>query len=297
MPKEDTTEELATQEFEVVCINRRGEVISRVLQQNKYYCESLGDGIDLEMIYIPGGTFIMGSPDREKDSNADEGPEHEVIVKAFYLSKYTITQAQWQAVVNLPKIRLDLNQNPSYFKGDNRPVERVDWYSAVECCARLKKATGKGYRLPTVAEWEYACRAGTVTPFHYGETLTSDLANYDTSYYVYAEEPLGEYRRETTSVGSFPPNGFGLYDMHGNVYEWCADDWYCNYHGAPKDGSAWRNGHSEERSSLRGGAWNKRSQYCRSAHRSDSNWRHNIDDNIGFRVCCEVGKIYLKTLG
>ncbi len=133
-------------------------------------------------------------------------------------------------------------------------------------CARLSRKTGHHYRLPSEAEWEYACRAGTTTPFHFGETITSDLANYDGNS-TYASGPKGVYRRETTPVGSFPPNAFGLYDMHGNVYEWCADAWHDNYEGAPSDGSAWESGKNDSERMLRGGSWNFDAVHCRSAYR------------------------------
>jgi len=140
--------------------------------------EHLGNGITLEMVAIPGGTFLMGSPESEKDRSSNESPQHRVTVKPFFMGKFTITQAQWQAVAALPKLKTDLNANPSHFKGANRPVEKVSWYDAEEFCARLSRKTSKAYRLPSEAEWEYACRSETTTPFHFGETLTPQIANY-----------------------------------------------------------------------------------------------------------------------
>jgi formylglycine-generating enzyme required for sulfatase activity len=163
---------------------------------------------------------------------SDEGPQHRVTIQSFWMGKYPITQRQWQAV---------MGENPSYFKGDNRPVENVSWEDVVAFCQRLSEKTGKTYRLPSEAEWEYACRAGTTTPFYFGETITTDLVNYHGEY-PYAAAPEGVYREETTEVGIFPPNAFGLYDMHGNVWEWCADPWHDNYNGAPTDGSVWQEG-------------------------------------------------------
>ncbi|NER31176.1 MAG: formylglycine-generating enzyme family protein, partial [Symploca sp. SIO1C4] len=139
------------------------------------------------------------------------------------------------------------------------------------------------------AEWEYACRALTKTPFHFGGTITDKLANYRASH-TYASEPKGEYREQTTPVGMFPPNAFGLYDMHGNVYEWCADDWHDNYQGAPNDGSAWveenNNDNNNHYQVLRGGAWFYIPTYCRCAYRNDIDiWRRDdILYNIGFRI-------------
>ena len=180
----------------------------------------------------------MGSPEDEKGRDEDESPQHRVTVSTFFISRYPVTQAQWQAIASLDKVDIDLKADPSRFKGDNRPVEQVNWYDAVEFCARLSRETGREYILPSEAEWEYACRAGTTTPFHFGETITTDLANYNGNY-TYGSGPKGVYREETTPVGSFSPNAFGLSDMHGNVWEWCEDNWHNNYEGAPTDGSAW----------------------------------------------------------
>jgi formylglycine-generating enzyme required for sulfatase activity len=197
------------------------------------------------------------------------------------MGKYPITQAQWKAVAALPQINRKLNPDPSRFKGANRPVERVSWLDAVEFCDRLSQHTSKPYRLPSEAEWEYACRAGTTTPFHFGETITTDLANYETS------------RRETTPVGSFGvANAFGLCDMHGNVWEWCADRWHFNYQGAPNDGSAWVDANENKNDSqigrgLRGGSWYNYPEGCRSARR----YRYDADDDdpgLGFRLVCSA---------
>ena len=287
IPKEEAVDN-KIYEFEVVTVNRRGEIINKVWKQAEYFSEPLGNGIDLEMVYIPGGSFMMGSPEDERHSQSREKPQHEVIVQPFYMGKYQVTQGQWQVVAKLPKIERDLDPDPFRFKGENRPVERVSWYDAVEFCSRLSKATGKEYRLPSEAEWEYACRAGTTTSFHYGETITSELANY-AAIETYASEPVGEYREETTPVGSFPPNSFGLYDMHGNVEEWCADPLHENYEGAPKDGSVWLENGNDNRSPLRGGCWYIVSRNCRSAFRNYDS-RDYISDDVGFRVSCGVGR-------
>ncbi len=167
----------------------------------------------------------------------------------------------------MPQININLNPDPSRFKGKNRPVIRVSWNKAQEFCARLAKKTGKIYRLPSEAEWEYACRAGTTTPFHFGETITTDLANYNGNY-TYASEPKGNFREQTTEVGIFPPNAFGLYDMHGNLWEWCAD--YCENYSCQQ---------------LRGGSWGLNPGICRSAYRS-LDVAGLSDYNVGFRVVC-----------
>jgi formylglycine-generating enzyme required for sulfatase activity len=281
--------------FETVTVNRRGEITKRETKTARYYTEDLGNGITLDLVAIPGGKFLMGSPPGEKDSSDDERPQHEVTVPPFFMGKYPVTQAQWRAIASRMdlKVERDLDLNPAYFKdrsdSDLRPVEQVSWYDAVEFCARLSKLTGKEYRLTSEAEWEYACRAGTTTPFYFGETITSDLANYSREY-TYADKPKGLYRKETTPVGQFPPNAFGLYDLHGQVWEWCADDWHENYKGAPSDGSAWLDKNDnrsqkkrEKRSPLRGGSWNNNPNNCRSAY------RNNINNNIGFRVVCGGG--------
>ena len=206
------------------------------LSRLQSFTEDLANGVNLEMIAIFGGTFTMGAPETEPQSHDDERPQHLVTIQPFFIGKFAITQAQWKAVAKLPKIGFDLKPEPSYWKGNNRPVENVCWYDAVEFCARLSKNTGHNYRLPSEAEWEYACRAGTTTPFYFGQTITTDQVNYE-----------GQYQKHTTDVGSFPPNAFGLYDMHGNVNEWCADPWHDNYHGAPTDGSVWDDNSSDNR--------------------------------------------------
>ncbi|NEO92146.1 MAG: formylglycine-generating enzyme family protein [Moorea sp. SIO3G5] len=276
--------------FEVVTVNRRGETIKEESKQASYFTQDLGNGVDLDMVYIPAGNFLMGSPETEKESRDRERPKHQVSIQPFLLGKYPVTQAQWRAVAKLPKVKRDLDPDPSEFKGKNRPVERVSWYDGVEFCDRLSKHTGTKYRLPSEAEWEYACRAGTTTPFHYGETITSELANYDASY-TYAQEAQGEYREETTEVGRFPPNGFGLYDMHGNVWEWCADPSHPNYEGAPTDGSIWINFNNHTDYIIRGGSWINNPRNCRSASRYYYFFaRADFFNYVGFRVGRGVGR-------
>jgi formylglycine-generating enzyme required for sulfatase activity len=243
-----------------------GRKINNRRVQAKYFSEDLGSEVTLEMVEIPGGTFLMGSPNTEEGRDSNESPQHQVTVARFFMGKFTITQAQWKVVANLPKINQDLQLDPSSFKGAKLPVENVSWHDAVEFCARLSKKTGKNYRLPTETQWEYSCRAGTTTPFYFGDTITPDLANYDGNY-TYASASMGKYRQQTTNVGSFPPNAFGLYDMHGNVWEWCADIWHDNYNGAPTDGSAWASGGNNSYRLLRGGSWSNIPRNCRSAVR------------------------------
>ncbi|VXD22777.1 hypothetical protein PL8927_760084 [Planktothrix serta PCC 8927] len=266
--------------FVGVTVNRQGLIINSQPQKAQEFLEDLDTKKMLEMVSIPGGTFLMGSPQRI--GNDSEKPQHQVTVSAFLMGKYPITQAQWKRVANLPKVRRDLKPDPSNFKGERRPVENVNWDDAVEFCARLYQYTGTAYRLPSEAEWEYACRAGTTTPFHFGETITADLANYDASN-TYDNGPKGIHRQQTTVVGSFPPNAFGLYDMHGNVWEWCADPLHENYQGAPTDGSVWESGGNTDFRVVRGGSWYDNPRNCRSANRFKS-----VPDSrnlyFGFRV-------------
>jgi formylglycine-generating enzyme required for sulfatase activity len=274
-----------TFEFETVTVNRRGEIIQREPKQAKYFTEDLGNDASLDMVYIPDGTFMMGSP--EGEGYESEKPQHEVTVPAFFMGKYPITQAQWRKVAALPRVERDLEPDPSSFKGENLPVETISWDDAVEFCARLSNKTGKNYRLPSEAEWEYACRAGTETAFYFGETITSQLANYNASS-TFADEPEGEYREKTTDVGIFLPNSFGLYDMHGNVWEWCADTWHEDYQEAPVNGNSWIgliDNDNQDLRLLRGGSWVNVADGCRSASR-DSYFGHgNVS---GFRVVCGV---------
>ncbi|MDE5081638.1 MAG: formylglycine-generating enzyme family protein, partial [Trichodesmium sp. St18_bin1] len=172
---------------------------------------------------------------------------------------------------------------PAMFKGANRPVERVSWNNATEFCRELSRITGKQYSLPSESQWEYACRAGTTTPFYFGETITSELVNHNGNR-TYADAPKGISRKETTDVGIFPPNAFGLYDMHGNVYEFCQDVWHENYNGAPTDGSAWETGGDSSRRVCRGGSWLAYPRWCRSADRYFYNSDEADFNFIGFRL-------------
>ncbi|GEM_PF-1326705 len=247
--------------------------------------------VELEMIYIPGGTFMMGS--NESDN---EKPIHQVTVKPFYMGKYQVTQAQYQAL---------MGKNPSHFSnakkaplskggwGDH-PVECVSWHDAIAFCEKLSKETGKKYNLPSEAQWEYACRAILPSPSGRG-------AGGEGKYYFGDDESkLKEYAwynensgNQTHPVGQLKPNNFGLYDMHGNVCEWCLDDWHSNYSGAPNDGSAWSIEKDFQYAILRGGAWCLLYDYCRSAFRNLSFvGRDDLNNLIGFRF---VGVVALRT--
>ncbi len=281
IPEPLATKPLSAFEFEVVTVNARGKESNRQRRQAEFFGEDLGGGVILEMVSIPGGTFLMGSSKSEPNRFNLESPQHRVSIAPFFMGKYPVTQAQWRVVAALPQVKMSLEPEPSRFKGDTLPVEGVSWDEALEFCARLSKKTGWAFRLPSEAEWEYACRAGTTTPFYFGETITPDLANYNGDY-PYANAPTGTNREKTTPVGCFPPNAFGLYDMHGNVWEWCQDGWHDNYNGAPFDGSSWESNENDERV-LRGGSWSSYAVYCRSAYRGwDAANRRSA--SCGFRV-------------
>jgi formylglycine-generating enzyme required for sulfatase activity len=274
-------------EFAVVRLDGRGKILSRVTESATYFVEPLGAGVPpLELVGIPGDSFLMGSPESEAERYEHEGPQRNVAVSPFFMGRYPVTQAQWRWVAaELPVVNQSIDVDPSHFKGPDRPVESVSWLDAQEFCGRLTRLTGRGCRLPTEAEWEYACRAGTQGPFHFGETISTEVANYDGSS-VYGKGRKGIDRSETTPVGSFAvANQFGLSDMHGNVLEWCEDHFENSYEGAPADGSAWINPKAENNASrvLRGGSWISYPWGCRSAYRrrAPADYR---DLNIGFRV-------------
>jgi formylglycine-generating enzyme required for sulfatase activity len=280
----------------------------------------LGDGESLPLLWIPAGEFVMGSPGDEPERMDREGPQHRVRLEGFWLGQTPVTQAQWRVVAKLvpPLGRSwlrELKAAPSYFQpeadksastgrfallpgeasSDQRPVERVSWHDAIEFCRRLDTLlpTHSGLRcsLPSEAQWEYACRAESSTPFAFGETLTPELANYDGNY-TYATGPKGDYRQQTTPVGMLPANAWGLQGMHGNVWEWCLDHWHENYSNAPFAGEAWLDSEpmnmqaNDDRSRLlRGGSWINHPRNCRSAYR-DGGHPDYREDVVGFRVCC-----------
>ena len=233
----------------------------------------------MEFVLIPAGQFNMGSPKTEKRRESDEGPLHHVTIsKPFYMAKHEITQAQYKAIMG----RL---MKPCKFTGDSLPVENVDWNQADTCLKALSKRTGMEFRLPTEAEWEYACRAGTSTPFNTGETINPEQANYD-SKYVYGKGVVGACKEATVPVGSYPPNAFGLYDMHGNVWEWCSDLYKNNYYknSEPVDPKGPATGGPRV---IRGGSWNHNPIKLRSA---DRNKRIPGADRryLGFRALLEI---------
>ncbi len=244
-----------------------------------------------DFVLIKGGTFVMGSPATEAEREKDE-TQHRVTVGDFYMGKHEVTQRQYREV---------MGSNPSHFQGDDLPVENVTWFEAVRYCnarsvreglipaysirgltvSRNRNATG--YRLPTEAEWEYACRAGTTSPFGTGANITTDQANYYGTY-PYNNAARGEYRQQTVPVRSFDPNRWGLYNMHGNVWEWCWD-WYGSYGSGDQANPAGAS--SGTFRVYRGGGWNDFGRHLRCAYRAASPPAHRVG-NIGFRLVRNV---------
>jgi len=223
---------------------------------------------------IPPGQFTMGSPKDEEWHRDDEVQHRVTLTNAFYMETTEVTQGQFKAMTG---------ENPSFFSGDDLPVETVTWEQAAEFCRKLSEREGRRYRLPTEAEWEYACRAGTTTPFHTGRTVTPGQANYDGNR-TYAGGPKGVFRETTTTAGSLAVNAWGIYDMHGNVWEWCSD-WYSEYTaGDIRDPTGPPQG---DRRVFRGGCWINFPAVCRSANRAKVvpvSWNFHL----GFRAVREL---------
>jgi formylglycine-generating enzyme required for sulfatase activity len=236
----------------------------------------LGNEVNMVVVYIPAGEFEMGSPMDEPKRDDDEAQHHIKLTKAFYMGKFEVTQLQYRVIVS---------ENPSEFGGDKLPVENVNWYEAARFLKKLSDKTGMKFRLPSEAEWEYACRAGSRQAFNTGTTLDSDLANYDATE-PYADGIIGKYLKRTTEVGSYPPNAFGLYDMHGNVWEWCSDIYDEDYY--KKTPLVDPKGPAEGKPKvMRGGAWKEYAYKCRSADRNHR-WPKDNQPIIGFRVVLEI---------
>jgi formylglycine-generating enzyme required for sulfatase activity len=255
--------------------------------------KEIENSIGMKLKLIPKGDFMMGSPKDEKDRSEDEGPQHRVwITKPFYMGVYTVTQKQYEKV---------MSENPSYFsasgggkervKGldtDDFPVDSVSWHDAKKFCDKLsalpkEKKAGRVYRLPREAEWEYACRAGTTTPFHYGKSLSSEQANFDGNY-PYGGADKGPYLKRPSKVGSYKPNAWGLYDMHGNVWQWC-QDWYKKDYYAESDKEDPKGPESGTARVLRGGSRYSNGWVCRAADRGRFVPGRRLDI-VGFRVVC-----------
>ena len=267
--------------FETVTVNDRGDIIDRQKKLAFYYTENLGGGIELEMVYIPAGSLTI---------RAENNEEKIIDIPSFHIGKYPVTQSQYQAVIG---------KNPSYFNvkqglpySNRMPVEQVSWANAQNFCSVLHINTKKYYKLPDEFQWEYACRAGTKTPFYFGDTITTSLVNYDSNgKFAYAKEPqTDESQKRTTTVGLYPPNSFGLYDMHGNVWEWCKDrkpEEHRRYIGR---GHHYANLSNKKYSLIKGGCWYSSPHQCQSE--VSSAWlQEDLENNfhfkrIGFRVIC-----------
>ena len=265
--------------YTIVKVNKVGNIINKTEKKGEQLVLDI-KGVPLELVYIKGGEFVMGSPEGEGDSN--EKPQRRVKVRDFYMGKYPVTQKQYQVI---------MGNNPSNFKGEENPVERVSWNMAKEFVEKIQKYFTEKYgnvilvSLPSEAQWEYACKAGTTTPFAFGKTLSTEISNYNGNY-PYGQGVKGEYRQKTVKVGSFYANDWGLYDLHGNVWECCQDDWHDSYEDAPDDDTSWLSSNvTNNLKLLRGGSWNNDADNCRSAKRS-RNSAVNVNSNSGFRLAC-----------
>jgi uncharacterized protein (TIGR02996 family) len=246
----------------------------------------LVNSVGMRLAFIPAGTFLMGSPEDEGGRDPDEGPQHPVTIsRPFFLGVHAVTPLDLYRVMRTPP--------PAVAELWDCPADGVSWEEAVEFCRRLselpaEKQARHRYRLPTEAEWEYACRAQTQTAYHFGDSLSPAQANFDGR--PLAGGPVAPvFRGQAVPVGSYPPNAFGLFDMHGNVWEWCAD-WY--------DVSSYQEGPAADPTGpgsglgrvLRGGSWGDLAVYCRSAYRRCGGTFSRHDDNrTGFRVACTIG--------
>jgi formylglycine-generating enzyme required for sulfatase activity len=266
----------ATFDFNTFQITGSGVTETQIKKSARFYEEDLGSNVKLKMVEISPGKFKMGSND-----TVEEKPIREVTINQFYMGIYEVTQAQWRAVAKMPKVKINLPTDPSYFAGDDLPVENINWEQAEEFCLRLSRYTGRAYTLPSEAEWEYAARGGTIGSFAFGERLKPDIVNYNSTT-VTTKGAAGVYRKQTIPVGSLGfANNFGLYEMHGNVSEWCFDTWHDDYNGAPKDGSAWVG--QQEKRVIRGGSFMLlASRLCSSCR--DSLEKDLSNNRVGFRV-------------
>lgn len=261
-------------EFDTVSVDRTGRTVAVSRHQGRYFTQAIDDDVSFDMIAIPAEATA---------ARTAAGPSPNAISRPIYLARTTVTQAQWRAVARLPRQQRDLDAAPSCFVNDEHPVECISWYEAEEFCARLAAHTRRAYRLPSEAEWENACRAGSRDPFHYGGTLTSELANYGAAQ-TYAAESPGCCRRSTTPVAQFAPNRHGLHDMHGNVWEWCADTWQAGNRDA---GSPSRQPARPDWRVLRGGSWADAPARLRSASRT-GNRADALNRIIGLRVALSL---------
>ncbi|NEQ53078.1 MAG: formylglycine-generating enzyme family protein, partial [Leptolyngbya sp. SIO3F4] len=263
-----TGEPLKSRSLKTVQVDLEGQIIAEPSIKIAYFDEPymrsrVRKSLPLRMVQIPAGEFMMGSPPTEPQREAKEGPQRKIQVPSFYMGAFTITQQQYEAVMEI---------NPSYFTDDegqdgaDLPVEQITWQEAEAFCQQLSELTKRTYRLPSEAEWEYACRAGTTTSFCFGETLTTEIANFFEDF-SFTENYEENYRNTPVAADSFWPNAFGLYNMHGNIFEWCSDDYYDSYQNAPTDAGPRSSGKAQDSKVLRGGSWFNDIPFCRSASR------------------------------
>ncbi|GBO53378.1 serine/threonine kinase [Pseudanabaena sp. lw0831] len=233
---------------------------------DKAFRDDLGNGVHMEMVRIPSGRFSLGSPTNEIGRRDNESPISEVNIPAFYMAKFVVTQEQWVAI---------MGSNPALFRENlQAPVENISWLEAQDFCRKLAARSQHLYRLPSESEWEYACRAGTNTAYHFGDGPT-ELVDYA----WFADNA----NKRSHPVGQKVPNPWGLYEMHGGVWEWCEDVWHDNFNGAPADGSAWVSDGYTSRRVRKGGSWSNEAKLCRAASR-EWHWQSDRYNDIGFRV-------------
>ena len=268
--------------FDVVTLDADGREAGCHRGDARQFAERLGGGVPLHMVHIPGGAFTMGAPESEPGSRGSERPQHQVTVPPFYLGRYPVTIDQWRAVMGARPHAMKIADD-SFKRSARQPVVRISFDEAADFCARLSRRSRRAYRLPTEAEWEYACRAGTSTAFAFGLGLSRAVAVHDGET-VRRASP--DKRHPTTRpVGSLRvANGFGLSDMHGNVWEWCEDWWHGSYQGAPEGGRAWTSDGDSRTRVLRGGSWYATAEFCRSASRSFGGEFGIRSRQIGFRL-------------
>lgn len=265
-----------------VKLNDRGQVIDAPASQGQVFQEDLGNGVFLSMVKIPAGKFMMGSPANEEGHQRHEQPQHSVDIPEFYLGQTLVTQDQWAAMYR--------DKSLGFGRNGRLPAHSMNWLEAIDFCDRLSAKTGHKYRLPSESEWEYACRARATAPFTYGDSISTNVVNHNGEF-PYAQAPKGIFRQKATPVAMFAPNAFGLYDMHGNLWEWCLDEWFDSYQGAPTDGSPRGNITARDGQQLRvvrGGSWFSYARICRAASRAGlfAMFRH---DFYGMRVVCTKG--------
>lgn len=267
--------------YKIPQLDENGKISTKLRGRAEKVIYNIGTIDSLKMVVIPSGDFQMGSDETEFGSRANELPKHSVTIPSFSIGQYPVTQAQWLAVMGeLPEIDLS-------FRGDNLPAVNISWMQVDEFCKHLTAITGTAFRLPSEAEWEYACRAGTSSPFHFGGTISTDVANFNGGE-PYGNTPKGQFRKSLTPVGYFDaPNAFGLHDMHGNIWEWCSDIWHDNYHGAPGDSNAWFDSGDLGYRVQRGGCWRDNAISCRSAFRV-GDIAYNWDHIVGLRVATNL---------